>query len=106
MSSYLLYGDYIIIQSSFSDKQKNKYEGSLSAKGFFDNNVYFQTHPPMNEKGFPNTSVVTNYRDFIFQVWPLLSYEAYKQMNKIEAQKQILKHKNENTITYDTKLQE
>ena len=105
MSSYLLYGDYVILHSSLEDKNQ-KYEGSLSAKGFFDNKVYFQTHPPPTAKGHPNTSIITNYRDFVFQVWPLLSFEAYKQLNKIEYQKQLLKLKHGNDQANDAKIHE
>lgn len=100
-SSYLRYGDYITINSPFSDKNSKKNIGYISAKGFFDKKVYFQTHDPEQD-----TSIITNYRDLVFQVWPLLSFEAYKQMHKIEAQKQIIKQKFANAQKNDPKLHE
>lgn len=95
MFSYLLYGDYITINSSFLSKQNTKVEGSLSAKGIFDSHVYFQTHP-LNEKELSQISVTTNHRDMVFQVWPFISFQASKLLGKLEAQKQLIKIKQAN----------
>jgi hypothetical protein len=108
MLSHLQFGDFITIYSFF-EKDDDKIEGSLSAKGFFDNKVYFQTHPPHTEKGESNTSVITNYRDFVFQVWPLLSFEASKQLTKIQSRKTQLRQQRasvKQNPEKDSKLQE
>ena len=97
MSSHLQYGDFITIQSSFEESENHKIEGSLSAKGFFDNKVYFQTHPlPSDPKSPSNTLAITNYRDFVFQVWPLISFEASKLLAKIQKEKALLRFRRAN----------
>lgn len=83
MASHLQYGDFITIHSFFEEDDE-RVEGTLSAKGHFDDKVYFQTHPPRSENDDSKSYVISNYRDFVFQVWPLISFEASKQLNKIK----------------------
>jgi hypothetical protein len=59
-----------------------------------DENVYFQVIPEslwedMN-KNKVSSSFLTNYREFIFQIWPKISFEAHKEFRKALKQKKKL----------------
>jgi hypothetical protein len=52
--------------------------------------VYFQTIPFITQEN-RNFTHINNYRDFVFQVWPGLSFQAFKEKIKAEKEKSILR---------------
>jgi uncharacterized protein (UPF0147 family) len=66
----------------------NKAFNILHEYRFTESRVFFQTLPPANNG---KNSVVRNTRDFVFQVWPKLNYEAHKEFRRNEKALNFLK---------------
>ena len=92
---HLLYGDYFIIAGHLKKHAhlKSTIDGVLSSTGFTDNRIFFQTLPfnlvelAAKQNNDENLAVIQNYRDFIFQVWPKLNYEAHKEYRRLKKEK-------------------
>lgn len=87
---YILYGDLVVITGSFQRRQNDDISGVLSAIGFTDHRIFFQNLPfnifhtrsLQNLHNEENLALIRNYRDFVFQIWPRLNYEAHKEYRK------------------------
>ena len=95
MLNFLRYGDKIILQSSFTNKDSESW-GLLSAEGFYNERIYFETLG-----GEPSKSTSKNLRDNIFVVCPSLDYEFHKEYStSLNFYDKIEKMKN-NTLNSD-----
>lgn len=84
---YVHYGDFIILQGVLTNHSSEESTGVLSAVGFTDKRVFFQKLPfnILHLEGSSNEeelSLINNYRDFVFQIWPKLNFEAHKEYRK------------------------
>lgn len=82
----------------------NYHINEIVKQSFFNRNVYFQSIPFINQEN-RNLSHMNNYRDFVFQVWPGLSFQAYKELMKAEKEKNMIKAGLQNSAN-DPNLQE
>ena len=85
---YVLYGDFFVLSGSQNKHQFDHVSGVLSATGFVNCRIFFQTLPfnLISSESSPledSLPLVRNYRDFIFQIWPRLNYEAHKEYSKL-----------------------
>ena len=89
---YILYGDYLILVGSQLKRQNDEVTGALSATGFTDHRIFFQNMPfhllnLEKTQSEENLTLIRNYRDFVFQIWPKLNYEANKEYRKVMKEK-------------------
>lgn len=87
VSHYAKYGEYITLHGTLAKDASAEKVGALSAIGFTDTRLFFQVMPfnLLQFDGLANEdelSIVNNYRDFVFQVWPKLNFEAHKEYRK------------------------
>ena len=104
---YLTYGDYITIHAIMQTNAGTKSPGVLSATGFADTRVFFQTLPVDPQEtdidsiqASRSLCLVQNSRDFIFQLWPRLNYEAHRNYSKLLKSKrhyEAMKHSRNST---------
>ena len=81
---YLRYGDYILAFGCYRRHKNDEIHGVLSSIGFTDTRVFLQTLPfnltdPQMMENPDTVALIRNYREFIFQIWPKLNYEAHKE---------------------------
>lgn len=75
------YGDFILIHG-YHNEFKNK-QGVLTSHGHTNPDVNLEQLPlDITSDKAQGVSALRNYRDYIFQVWPKLDFQATKVYNK------------------------
>ncbi|EAR96945.2 cation channel family protein (macronuclear) [Tetrahymena thermophila SB210] len=105
--SQVKFGDYITIQGTLLDKNNTNgaHYGYMCTTGFTNNEIYLEKQSKsifantsnqdqqISQKPEDNVFSIKNYREYVFQIWPKLDYDAHKKYSKLLEEKNQIQKK-------------